>query len=616
MTQTAATIGGAAMAGTVVDGLMANVAGASVGVSTKKPKAGGTLTVGLISDVLSFSNFNGQQASWDQSAFCKGNAFFDPLFVTSANGNDILPMLALSATSNAGYTEWTIQLRRGVRFSNGEPFNAAAVVANYAATQVATSPVGPAILPIISSVVSSGPYTVVYKLVIPFSTFNIYLSEQQIAYMAAPATLGASYKGHPIGTGPFEFVSWNLGSTTVVKKNKKYWRKDAKGRQLPYVDGIVFKTIPDDSTRNAALASGEIDMLLTTNAGSIVTLRTMKGVTYRDDINDPRDPAINFIMMNNSGTSNQFGYWAATALPTYIEKGQAVPVSLQNAISGTGPGLLGAVNPSTLQWDTSRTPVCNNQSIRQACAMAINRATFLKVIALGVGTVSDGIYRKSSPYYTNPNYPAYNPSGATTLVNTFKSKNNVSSVGFVIDIVSGNAEQSEQFAFIQQQLAAVGITVTSRAIEQASLIQNVETGQFDASFFNEFGGIDQGLNYVWWDSVPAAPAYPNGLGLTSESASTFIPGAVNFAHQADPAVELAMLSALASPKGSAAYEAAWGKVNEIFAQDCTYLFLTQLVTAFAARNNVQNWAYSAGFDGKRLFNPDGGSMRWDYVWKT
>ena len=83
------------MAGTVVDGLMANVAGATVGVSAKKPKVGGTLTVGLISDVLSFSDFNGQQASWDQSAFCKGNALFDPLFVTSANGSEILPMLAL-----------------------------------------------------------------------------------------------------------------------------------------------------------------------------------------------------------------------------------------------------------------------------------------------------------------------------------------------------------------------------------------------------------------------------------------------------------------------------------------------------------------------------------------
>jgi ABC-type transport system substrate-binding protein len=605
LTHSAATIGGVAMAGTVVDGLM-DAADASVGVSTKKPKMGGTLTVGLISDVLSFSNFNGQQASWDQSAFCKGNAFFDPLFVTSADGNDILPMLALSATPNAGYTEWTVQLRRGVKFTNGETFNAAAVVANYAATQVPTSPV---------DVVSTGPYTVVYKLVIPFSTFNIQLSEQQIAYIAAPSSLGANYKGHPIGTGPFEFVSWNLGSTTEVKRNKKYWRKDAKGRQLPYLDGIVFKTIPDDSTRNAALASGEIDMLITTNSGSIVTLRKMKGISWRDDVNDPRDPDINFLMLNNSGTENQFETWATLALPD-IEAGKAVPTGAQDVIAGLAPGILGAVNPSTLQWDTSLSPVLNDQSIRQACAMAVNRSTYLKVIAQGVGTVSDGIYRKSSPYYTNPNYPAFNPSGATALVNTYKTKNNVNTVSFVIDIIADSSVQTEQFAFIQQQLAAVGITVTPRSIEQAAIIQNVEAGTFDAATFNEFGGIDQGLNYVWWDSVPAAPAYPNGLSLTSLPATTFIPGAVNFAHQADPTIEEAMLGALASPKGSATYKAAWGKVNEIFAKDCTYLFLTSLVTAFAARDNVQNWAYSAGFGGKRLLNPDGGSARWDYIWMS
>jgi ABC-type transport system substrate-binding protein len=248
--------------------------------------------------------------------------------------------------------------------------------------------------------------------------------------------------------------------------------------------------------------------------------------------------------------------------------------------------------------------------------MAINRDAFLKVIALGVGSVSDGIYRKSSPYYKNPNYPAYNPSGASTLVKNFLSTSSVKSVSFVIDYVSDSAVQSEMFAFVQAQLAAVGITVKPRATEQATLIQNVEQGSFDAAFFNEFGGIDQGINYVWWDSVPAAPAYPNGLGLNTLSATTFIPGAVNFAHQADPTIEEAMLAALASPKGSATYVGAWGKVNNIFAQDCTYLFLTQLVTAFAARNNVQNWAFSEGFEGKRLLNPDGGSVRWDYVFKT
>ena len=595
LTHSAATIGGVAMAGSVVEGMLANVAGATTGVSSKKPKLGGTLTMGLISDVLSFNNFNGQQASWDLSAFTKGNAFFDPLFVTSADTKDILPMLALSSTPNAGYTAWTVELRRGVKFTNGEPFNAAAVVANYAATQVTGSPVGPAILGIISDVVAKGPYTVVYELSIPYSTFNILLSEQQIAYMAAPSTLKAGYKGHPIGTGPFEFVSWNLGSTTVVKRNKKYWRKDAEGRQLPYLDGIIFKTIPDDSTRNAALASGEIDVLVTSNSGSIKTLKTMRGISWIDDAHSPREPDVNCIIVNNSGTENQFATWDTEALPL-LEGGKTVPTALQDVIAGTAPGILGAVNPSTLQWDTSLTPVLNNQSIRLACAKAINRNTFLKVCADGIGTVADGIYRQSSPYYTNPN---------------------VSSVSFVIDYDADDASYAQQFAFVQQQLAAVGITVTGRTSEQATVIQNVEQGTFDAAFWYQFGAIDQGQNYVWWDSIPAAGAFPAaGLGLSALPASTFIPGAVNFAHQSDPTIELAMLSALAAPKGSATYAAAWGKVNDTFAADCTYLFLTHVLYANAARDGVENWAYSAGFDNKQLLTPDGGSQRLDYIWMS
>jgi ABC-type transport system substrate-binding protein len=355
-------------------------------------------------------------------------------------------------------------------------------------------------------------------------------------------------------------------------------------------------------------------MLLTTNAGSIKTLKTMKGISWRDDTKDPLDPAVNFIMVNNSGTENQFGAWADQALPL-LEAGKAVPAGLQDVIAGTAPGITGAVNPSTLQWDLTRTPVLNSQAIRQACAKAINRETYVKVCQDGIGTVADGIYRKSSPYYTNPNYPAYDPAGAQALVNTYKTANNVTEVSFVIDIVAGSSADNQFFAFVQQQLAAVGITVTSRPVEQAALIENVINGTFDAAHFNQFGGVDQSLNYVWWDSVPAAGAFPTaGLGLSALPASTFIPGAVNFAHQADPSVELAMLSALASPKGSPAYKAAWGKVNDTFAADCTYLFLTPLITAFAARENVENWAYSAGIDNKRLLNPDGGSTRWDYVW--
>jgi len=109
LTHSAATIGGVALAGSVVDDLLATSASAAaIGVNTGKPKRGGTLTVGTLSDVPNYHIFNGSQGKMDASGFCVANALYDPLFVMSANGKVALPMLALSATPNANYTVWTI----------------------------------------------------------------------------------------------------------------------------------------------------------------------------------------------------------------------------------------------------------------------------------------------------------------------------------------------------------------------------------------------------------------------------------------------------------------------------------------------------------------------------
>jgi ABC-type transport system substrate-binding protein len=112
LTHSAATLGGVAMAGTVVDGLLASSAGATTGVSAKKPRLGGTLAVGLVSDVPDYHVFNGAQGKMDQSGFCVANALYDALFVSAASGKGWLPMLALSATPNKSYTVWTVAPRR------------------------------------------------------------------------------------------------------------------------------------------------------------------------------------------------------------------------------------------------------------------------------------------------------------------------------------------------------------------------------------------------------------------------------------------------------------------------------------------------------------------------
>ncbi len=607
------------MAGTVVDDLLASSAGAAVGVSTAKPKLGGTLTVGLLSDVPNYHIFNGSQGKMDASGFCVANALYDPLFVMSLSGKVALPMLALSARPNANYTVWTVALRRGVTFTNGDPFNATVVVANYNAA-AADPTVGLAIKPIIKSVTQVDDYTVQYNMVIPFSAFPISLAEQQIAYMAHPSSFVPTYTGNPIGTGPFIVKQWQVGVESQFTKNHGYWRKDGAGRRLPYLDGINFKTIVDSGSRNQALQGGAVDVILQQTGVQIAQLQKMSGVSVVTDLKAPRDPSVNCLIVNTTGTMNQYFAWAGEfasvgvpgALP-YILKGQPVPTAVQDA---DYLGTLGAVNPSTLQWDTSLTPVLNDVTIRQACAMAINRSTYFKVVDSSIGEVADGLYRKSSPFYRNPGYPAYNPKKARELVKAYKQKHHISNVSFVIDIIQGSSSSLQAFSFFQQQLSQVGITVTSRPLVQSTLINNVIYGQYDCSEWNQFGGVDPSLNYVWFlsQSATASPAV-GGLGLTSLPAGTNIAGAVNFAHQGDVTVENSMLRALAAKPGSALQKSSWEIVNTQFARVIPYLWLDVLVNAWAARSNVQNWVSGTAADGTtRCLSPDGGSCRWDQIW--
>ena len=671
LTHSAATIGGVAMAGTVVDGLLESVAGATVGINRAKPKLGGSITVGLISDVPNYHIFNGAQGQMDVSAFCVANAVFDPLFVMAANGESWLPMLALSATPNSDYTAWTIPLRQGVTFHNGDPFNAQVVVENYQAAALDPT-VGLAIRPIIASVVATSAYEVVYNMVVPYSTYPTNLAEQQIAYMAHPSSFSPTNTGNPIGTGPFEFVSWQVGVQSKWKKNGKYWRKDGAGRRLPYLENVTFKTIPDPSTRNAALLSGGLDLIIQQDSSSIAELDKTKSLNMITDLDEKRNPSVNCLIMNTSGTLNQYFLWAgefaaqlgvlgvldflygleyfAGVLKTGATSAQALAATntwLQgtSTVGGiTAPGLTsaqattvtsyiatgnataaspapseiqladyagttGAVNPSTGKWDTTMTPVVNDVTIRKACAMAINRNTYFKAIDSSVGAVADGIFRKDSRFYRNPGYPAYNPSAAKALVDAYKSANKVSKVSFVIDIVAGNASDLKEFQFLQSQLAAVGITVTAREAVQSAGITNVIYGEYDCAVWNQFGAVDPALNYVWFLSQPAGTAATaGGLSMPALPTGTFVAGAVNFAHLGDPKIEGSMLAALAAPANSAAQINNWAAVNAQFAKDIPYLFLDIIVTAYAAAKNVQNFAVSTAADGVTRALAIGGSF--------
>jgi ABC-type transport system substrate-binding protein len=642
LTNSAATIGGVAMAGTVVDSLIAGSAGAAsaVGINTGTPKLGGTLTVSTNGDALSLLAFSGPKGSWGASHYVRGMAIYDKLFEVAIDGKTVLPMLATSITASQNFTVWTMTLRQDIKFHNGTAFNADVVVKNYQACGLDNSPVGPAISPLIKSVVKgSSDYEVIYNLLIPIAAWPLTLAASQIAFMAEPSTLVKGYNDRAIGTGPFMMKSasdWVYNDHCMLAKNPNYWRTDAKGRQLPYLDALNIKVILDDEAAYQAVQAGSIDIAYTTDVNVAHKMMSNKKLVARTDVNDPREPAVAYWLMNTTGTLNQFSAWAKLAL-SYILKGAAVPTLIQQALAGdktasaavaksSGITVAGAVNPSTLAWDGSYTNHLTDPTIRRAIAQSIDPKAYVKTVTLGNGTFADGIFKKSSQYYQNPQYPTFNPSAAKKAVKAYKDKNNLSDVKIVLDYPTGSAATTRAFTFLQAACKTVGITVVGRPQESGVEIANFIDGLETSSLTFQFGGIDQSFNYIWWNSVPAAGSnVPLGLGLPAWPYTSYagkgdyttspnVAGGVNFQHQNNPNIQRIMQQALAAPGGSSQHAANWRTVNNTFASEATYVFLDQIVTGIAASKKVQNWM-GRQVSGKQYL-PQGGEISYDQAWKA
>ena len=101
----------------------------------------------------------------------------------------------------------------------------------------------------------------------PIVAFPHYLATQ-VGYVIAMAQLESQSSTKPIGTGPFSLVSWEPNDHLTVTRNPHYWRSG-----LPYLDGITYKPIAKDQSREASLRSGTVDLMVTRDPNAISDLR-------------------------------------------------------------------------------------------------------------------------------------------------------------------------------------------------------------------------------------------------------------------------------------------------------------------------------------------------------
>ncbi len=206
-----------------------------------------------------------QSGSVNEDGFTR--AIADSLTNQNATTKQIEPWLASSWSVNADATIYTFHLRRGVTYSDGSPFDATVVKANFdyiKNTLAARAYRGSTFLAAYKGTDVVDDYTAVVRFSKPSAQFLNGTYTPALSMLSAGTTKkapGARCLGEVIGSGPFTLESFDPSTGAVLKKRPGYdWAPEsASHRGEAYLDAIEAKVIPDSNVRAGALRSGQVD---------------------------------------------------------------------------------------------------------------------------------------------------------------------------------------------------------------------------------------------------------------------------------------------------------------------------------------------------------------------
>jgi peptide/nickel transport system substrate-binding protein len=181
------------------------------------------------------------------------NSIFGQLWELNSSGKLVGDLATGYKFSDGGKTI-TVTLRPGVKFSDGTPLNAQAVVFNWTRDLKSPCTCKPTNF-VVKSITAPNATTVKVALAAPDGAFIDQLQDSNFSWIASPAALKKlgekQFTLTPVGAGPFKVVSDTLSNTLELEKNPGYWKS---GR--PYLDKLTFKATAGDESALEAMQAG------------------------------------------------------------------------------------------------------------------------------------------------------------------------------------------------------------------------------------------------------------------------------------------------------------------------------------------------------------------------
>lgn len=278
---------------------------------------------------------------------------FDGL-VTRTPDMEIVPEIAES-WENVSPTEWVFKIREGITFHNGEELTAEDVVFTYERILKeggvgGQSSTRKGLLGTITSVEQADDYTVRFLLSDPWPVFMSMLPHQQIVPKDYITENGDEYFAvNPVGAGPFKFVSANPGEEVIMERFEEYYggSPDLEPVGPAPAKRVIFKIIPEPSSRIAALQTGEINIMQDVPASSVEILEKSDNVT----IKTTSGTRVNFFAMNM--TQEPFDDVKVRQAMNYALNIQEI---IDNVLEGSAEVMAGPVLPASFAYNEALKP--------------------------------------------------------------------------------------------------------------------------------------------------------------------------------------------------------------------------------------------------------------------